>query len=200
MNRPPVKAGVISLHGREYQTVALRVHSFRSDHPDWSLTTEIIERTPEVVVMRAVIADPGGRVHAVGHAEEFRSASSINKTSALENCETSAIGRALAAFGIGGTEFASADEVQRVEHKQPAPDTNTDEPPILPSQHAEWIAAQIAMMRAATDGKELRRLLDNAKAHCTTYADIDGYRAIKDAATARYKELHGDQQPDPVSA
>ena len=46
-----------------------------------------------------------------GHAEEVYDSSMINKTSALENCETSAIGRALASAGFGGTEFASADEV-----------------------------------------------------------------------------------------
>ena len=50
-------------------------------------------------------------VVASGLAEEVRKASNINKTSALENAETSAVGRALAFFGMGGTEIASADEV-----------------------------------------------------------------------------------------
>ncbi len=53
----------------------------------------------------------GGRTLSTGLAEEVRGSTNINKTSALENCETSAIGRALAFFGLGGTEIASADEV-----------------------------------------------------------------------------------------
>lgn len=104
-------SGVVSIHGRVYQTVALRVRNFREKHPDFTLSTEIVSRDADVVVMKALVADEKGRVIATGHAEEKRAASQINRTSALENAETSAIGRALAAFGLGGTEFATADEV-----------------------------------------------------------------------------------------
>lgn len=62
--------------------------------------------------VRASILDTEGRLRATGHSEEYRKATQINRTSALENAETSAIGRALAGLGIGGTEFASANEVQ----------------------------------------------------------------------------------------
>lgn len=104
-------SGVVEIHGREYETVALRVKKFREARPEWTLVTKIIERTPEVVIMAAEITDEAGRLRATGHAEEYRKSSQINRTSALENCETSAIGRALACLGLGGTEFASADEV-----------------------------------------------------------------------------------------
>src|SRR3990167_7428164 len=103
-------SGVVNIHGKSYQTVALRVRNFRDRYPYFTLSTEIVSRDAEVVVMKALIADEKGRVIATGHAEERRAASTINKTSALENAETSAIGRALASFGLGGTEFASADE------------------------------------------------------------------------------------------
>jgi len=109
----PLPAGVINIRGKEYTTVALRVHQFRTERPTLSLITEVLHRDLDCVVMKAVITDEQGRVLATGHAEEYRKASEINRTSALENCETSAIGRALAAYGFGGTEFASADEVQR---------------------------------------------------------------------------------------
>ena len=72
--------------------------------------TEIISAA-ELVVMKATIQDEERRILATGHAEEKRGSTNINKTSALENAETSAIGRALAALGYGGTEYASADEV-----------------------------------------------------------------------------------------
>lgn len=103
--------GIVSIHGKEYFTVAKRVGMFREKHPSFSLTTEIINRDDECAVMKATIADETGRVLATGHSEEYRHTSTINRTSALENAETSAIGRALAALGLGGTEFASADEV-----------------------------------------------------------------------------------------
>jgi len=104
-------SGIVNIHGKEYQTVAYRVRQFRDKHPFYRLMTEIVSRDEDCVVMRAVIADEEGKVLATGHSEEYRHTSQINKTSALENAETSAIGRALAALGLGGTEFASADEV-----------------------------------------------------------------------------------------
>lgn len=115
-----VQTGIVNIRGREYQTVALRVQMFREAHPDHSLVTSICERTEDCVVMRAEILNPAGRRIATGHSEEYRKSSQINRTSALENAETSAIGRALAAFGIGGTEFASANEVQNAVHQQAA--------------------------------------------------------------------------------
>lgn len=107
------KQGIVNIRGKEYQTVALRVHTFREMHPDWRLVTSIVHRDETCVVMEARIFDPQDRLIANGHAEEYRADGQINATSALENAETSAIGRALAALGLGGTEFASADEVAR---------------------------------------------------------------------------------------
>lgn len=112
------QTGIINIRGKEYQTVALRVQLFREKHPEHSLTTAIVARDDDCVVMVATIGDPAGRVIATGHSEEYRKSSQINRTSALENAETSAIGRALAAFGMGGTEFASANEVENAIHQQ----------------------------------------------------------------------------------
>lgn len=112
------QTGIIDIRGKAYKSVALRVQEFRADHPDWSLTADVVQRDPECVVMKAAVADEQGRIVATGHAEEYRKASQINRTSALENAETSAIGRALAAAGYGGTEFASANEVVNAIHQQ----------------------------------------------------------------------------------
>ena len=110
--------GIVRIHNRDYKTVALRVSEFRDTYPSWTLSTEIVNMTPDFVVMKATVIDDTGRMIATGHAEEYRSASQINRTSALENAETSAIGRCLAAFGLGGSEFASANEVQNAIHQQ----------------------------------------------------------------------------------
>lgn len=113
--------GVVNIHGKQYETVALRVKKFRDANPKFTLSTEVLHRDAEIVVMKASIMDEAGRLIATGHSEEKRSASQINKTSALENAETSAIGRALAAFGLGGTEFATADEVANAITQQRGP-------------------------------------------------------------------------------
>ena len=114
--------GVVNIHGKEYKTVAKRVDEFRSAHKtDLSIITSLVDRDENTVVMKAEILDKDGRVIATGYAEEHRTASQINRTSALENCETSAIGRALANFGLGGGEYASADEVANAISQQAAP-------------------------------------------------------------------------------
>lgn len=103
--------GVVKIHGKEYKTVALRVAEFRAAHPDYTISTELVEANDVLVIMKASILDNDGRLLATGYSEEVRAASKINATSALENAETSAIGRCLSALGFGGTEYASADEV-----------------------------------------------------------------------------------------
>lgn len=113
--------GIVNIHGKAYQTVAFRVGKFREIYGyELSLITEILEANESVVRMKAMVVDPSNRILATGHAEEYRGDGKINKTSALENAETSCLGRALAAFGLGGTEFASADEVARVVSGQKA--------------------------------------------------------------------------------
>src|SRR3990167_1911919 len=120
MNANKLQPGQVLIRDKVYDTVALRVQRFRDAHKEFALETEIVCRDIEVVAMKAIIRDPSGRVVATGHAEEYRSSSPINKNSALENAETSAIGRALAAFGLGGTEFATADEVAHAITGKPA--------------------------------------------------------------------------------
>ena len=102
---------MISIHGKEYATVAHRIAVVRRNlGAKLQILTEIISVDKDTVVMKAsgVI---GGNVIATGHAEEKRSASRINQTSALENCETSAVGRMLAFVGITNDSIASAEEV-----------------------------------------------------------------------------------------
>ena len=104
--------GIIQIHKKEYKTVALRVTEFLASptHKEWSIETDLISDGTNVV-MKSTIKDVDGRIRGTGYAEEVRGSTNINKTSAVENCETSAIGRALSAVGFGGTEYASANEV-----------------------------------------------------------------------------------------
>jgi len=106
----PDKPGIVRIHGKEYQTVAKRIADFRAKHPDHQIESEVLEHG-DTVLIKATISNEIGTVLATGYAEEVRDSTNINKTSALENCETSAVGRALAFAGWGGTQIASADEV-----------------------------------------------------------------------------------------
>jgi len=119
------KQGVVNIKGKNYKTVALRVQEFREQFPTYFLTTEIVKIDDEQCIVKAYagVHLEGGQVQtfATGHAQEFRKASQINGTSYVENCETSAIGRCLAALGLGGTEFASANEVVNAIHQQNNP-------------------------------------------------------------------------------
>ena len=103
--------GEVDIHGKVYLTVARRINDFREAHPQYGIHSKVIAVDAESVLVQSVITDETGREISSGIAEEVRTASKINRTSAVENCETSAVGRALAFFGMAGTEIASADEV-----------------------------------------------------------------------------------------
>jgi len=103
----------INIKGKEYVEVNERLKYFRKTYPKYALTSEVLDKSETSILIQATISDEKGRVLATGLAEEEKSSSFINKTSYVENCETSAWGRALANFGIGlDTSVASADEVQ----------------------------------------------------------------------------------------
>lgn len=101
----------IPIHGKEYATVALRVAIARRVlGTDLDIVTKIVSIDKETVVMQADIFINDKHI-ATGHAEEKRAASRINQTSALENAETSCVGRALAFCSFISDGIASAEEV-----------------------------------------------------------------------------------------
>ena len=100
------------IKGKDYVEVNERIKFFRQEeqYKNWSLITEFRCESDQCVC-KASVADTEHRI-ATGHAHEVHGSSMINKTSFIENCETSAIGRALAMLGIGiETSIASANEV-----------------------------------------------------------------------------------------
>ena len=114
-----------NIRGKQYVEVNERIKFFRQEeqYKNWSLITEFTMMDSEQCVCKASIADTEHRIISVGHAHEVQGSSNINKTSYVENCETSAIGRALAMLGIGiDTSIASANEVSDAIAKQEASD------------------------------------------------------------------------------
>lgn len=101
------------IKGKEYTEVNQRIKAYRMVYPNGSITTEILKLEDGVVLMKATILNEDGVVIGTGLAQEKEDSTFINKTSYIENCETSAVGRALGMCGFGiDTSVASAEEVK----------------------------------------------------------------------------------------
>lgn len=113
-----------NIKGKAYVEVNERIKYFREsgNYNGWSLSSEIVHLDENSCVIRAEVRDENWVMRATGLAQEDKSSSYINKTSYVENCETSAWGRALANLGIGiDTSIASSNEVSMAIAKQNAP-------------------------------------------------------------------------------
>ena len=111
-------AGVRQKGNKMYLEVKHRITILRRNYAlALGIDTTLLEANDKYVRIQAKITDPEGRILASGMAEEIRGKGLVNTTSALENAETSAIGRALAALGLHGGEYASANEMDAVVRK-----------------------------------------------------------------------------------
>ena len=112
------EGGVRVQGGKKYTMVSTRIEAFRKIHGlDFGINSEILVNDDTRVVMKTTIWDKNGFQIGCGHAEEIRAQGRVNKVSAIENCETSSWGRALASIGLSGSEFASGDELIAVANK-----------------------------------------------------------------------------------
>ncbi len=122
-----------NIRGKKYVEVNERIKFFRQEdkYNNWGILTEFPLIDGEQCMCVCSIVTPDGHVVAQGTAHEVRGASNINKTSYVENCETSAVGRALAMLGIGiDTSIASANEVQDAIAKQDQPSATKEDAPV----------------------------------------------------------------------
>jgi hypothetical protein len=125
--------GVTQRGGKQYTEVFVRVEEFRKAFGlDFGIETDIIKDDGKFVQVRSLIKDTEGRVIGSGMAEEIRGSSNVNRTSALENCETSAIGRALASIALHGGQYASLNEVVQAEEKEKIIDAEPEPKPEAP--------------------------------------------------------------------
>lgn len=107
------------IKGKDYAEVNERIKVFRMLCPNGAIETELLSNNDGMVIMKATIKDEKGNILGTGTAYERENSSFINKTSYIENCETSALGRALGIAGFGiDTSVASAEEVQNAINNQ----------------------------------------------------------------------------------
>lgn len=188
--------GVNVRGGKKYLEVAKRVEIFRKHFGlELAISTEIVHLgmvKGEPVVVRAIISQDG-RVVATGTAGEVVGSSNVNNASALENAETSAIGRALATLGLHGGEFASLNEMAAIGTK-----------PENPTAQGLVDAWEQAIMDTLQDDPSPETLADAYADQMETDIDryktnsgIDGYlakhkghlRFIEEHAPERYSEI-----------
>lgn len=107
------------IKGKQYAEVNQRIRVFRMLFPNGSISSDIVSLSDGVCVIKATIKDEFGETLSTGHAYETEGSTFINKTSYIENCETSAVGRALGMLGIGiDTSIASFEEVANAIQQQ----------------------------------------------------------------------------------
>ena len=157
---------ITKIKGKDYIEVNERVIYFRSElqYEKYGVNTEIIWHNDDysVVIMKATITNPEGAILSTGTAMEEKSSSYINKTSHVENCETSAVGRALGNLGIGiDASVASADEVEMAIAKQDRP--KLTESQFLATMKGTKEKAQNVLMRFNVDDKHKQQIIQKFK-------------------------------------
>jgi hypothetical protein len=162
----------------DYEPVASRLDRFLKAHPDARVITDLVHYLSDIAVFKCELW-LDGEIIATGWAEEIRGQGNVNKTSHLENCETGAVGRALANAGLSGSDFTkrpSREEMGKVVRMQG--DTQITEPSNLASDK------QLNMIRAVC--KSMGR---------TVPAGIQGW--TKREASAYIDSLKSGEQPAP---
>jgi hypothetical protein len=110
----------------DYETVEERLIKFWKEHPDGRIETALVESTLQRFIVKASVfrTEADAQAWTTGYAEETVSTRGVNSTSALENCETSAIGRALANAGyVTKGKRPSREEMSKVKAAEPKPFT-----------------------------------------------------------------------------
>lgn len=129
-----------------YETVAQRLVRWWTEYPDGRIITSIHHYDGSTIIMRAECYNNDDRLIATGYAEEVFGNSPVNKTSFLENCETSAIGRAISNSRIGHTgERASSTEMEKV--------NRVNSEPARADTHGSATPKQIGFLKSLARGK-----------------------------------------------
>jgi hypothetical protein len=187
-----------SFDPKDYVQVNERLEKFRAEHPTWGLVSDLIHQDETRVIVRAVITDESGREIASGMAEEVRGSSPVNKTSAVENGETSAWGRALANLGYEvKRSIASREEMEKVDRMQRSATSATAPPDPIKVAQSKAIAVIGALSKPQRTA--LRQLLakHNVSQDPDKWKDEATFNTLKDLIREARK---APADPEPVEA
>ena len=150
-----------SVQGKEYAEVNQRIKAFRQLYPTGAIITEMVSNENGVCIFKAMCGYYDGDtmiILGVGTAYEKEGSSFINKTSYIENCETSAVGRALGMCGFGiDTSVASAEEVQNAINNQGGTETTKL---FFDGKEVKATPKQIEVLKKIYTGENLTKLLE----------------------------------------
>lgn len=179
------------IKGKEYIEVNQRIKAFRQLYPEGFIKTTLVDDAGGRCVFRAEVGYFSDKyeteiVLGTGTAYEKESSSYINKTSYMENCETSAVGRALGMVGLGiDTSVASAEEVTNAIHQQ---EQMADDGKKATKQKAERAMADDPLI--THDKVEVAVAVIRGKQ--TTLANVlsaYGVEALKDMRESQYADM-----------
>ena len=143
----------------DYETVEERLVKFWKEHPDGRISTTIIEHTLQRFIVQAAIyrTEVDANPWTTGYAEETVSTRGVNSTSALENCETSAIGRALANAGYASKgKRPSREEMAKVKAIEPRGfSEKLADKIIMPVEDDVWTVKAVAPAASAAEAVAL---------------------------------------------
>ena len=171
--------GVVQRGGKKYTEVFVRIEAFRKAFgTNMGIETNIVDDNGQRVIVQAVIKNKDGMIIGSGYAEEIRGSSNVNKTSAIENGETSAIGRALASIGLHGGSYASANELVASKRKEKALEEieqqkEEEEKNIttMPQNQKEWVAWCTNLTKQYQEAKSKRELAEVDRKTDDAYLD-----------------------------
>ena len=144
-----------NIKGKEYAEVNQRIKAFRMVYPEGKIMTSLISCSDGVCVFKASVYGNDNTPLGTGHAYEKESSSFINKTSYIENCETSAVGRALGMCGFGiDTSVCSAEELTNAINNQKSPQWEAKKDEVLKAANQKNITYEDLMKRAKVDSIE----------------------------------------------
>lgn len=145
------------IKGKDYAEVNQRIKAFRMLHPEGCIHTEIISNENGVCIIKATVSNAEGKELGTGLAYEKEGSTFINKTSYIENCETSAVGRALGMCGIGiDVSVASYEEVANAVAQQAKQETNEAE---IANQKIPDIKVKALLKRCKDDNVSTAKIL-----------------------------------------
>jgi hypothetical protein len=165
---------------KDYVEVNVRIEKFYEKYPNGRILTELVSWKDEVVVMKATVYRDQSDQHpsSTGHAYEKEGSSFINKTSALENCETSAVGRALAILGFEiKKSVASKEEVENAKLNQNTANVASEKTLFLVNKLIKEVAQVMNITEAAAVGT-LKQRMKSAK-DINQYTQTEASKAIE---------------------